>query len=154
MGFFSTELPKPPEQLGVSDIQARSVVIQFFPGFDGKTSITNWVVEAQVGGDTTWQEIYRVSAPDATSITVQNLTPFTQYRMRIKAVNIVGPSVASEPTRQFQTSQDSPNVPPGEVTLRAVNSTALRISWAVSTLHIHLLNILFILNSTLLYILY
>ncbi|XP_078319648.1 protein sidekick-like isoform X2 [Crassostrea virginica] len=124
------ELPKPPEQLGVSDIQARSVVIQFFPGFDGKTSITNWVVEAQVGGDTTWQEIYRVSAPDATSITVQNLTPFTQYRMRIKAVNIVGPSVASEPTRQFQTSQDSPNVPPGEVTLRAVNSTALRISWA------------------------
>lgn len=55
----------------------------------------------------------------------------------------MGPSVASEPTRQFQTSQDSPNVPPGEVTLRAVNSTALRISWAVSTLHIHLLNILF-----------
>lgn len=47
--FDSTELPKPPEQLGVSDVQARSVVIQFFPGFDGKTSITNWVVEAQVG---------------------------------------------------------------------------------------------------------
>lgn len=124
------ELPKPPEQLGVSDVQARSVVIQFFPGFDGKTSITNWVVEAQEGGSENWQEIYRVSAPDATSITVYNLTPFTQYKMRIIAVNIVGPSMPSEPTRQFQTSQDSPNFPPGEVTLRAVNSTALRISWA------------------------
>lgn len=129
--FDSTELPKPPEQLGVSDVQARSVVIQFFPGFDGKTSITNWVVEAQEGGSENWQEIYRVSAPDATSITVYNLTPFTQYKMRIIAVNIVGPSMPSEPTRQFQTSQDSPNFPPGEVTLRAVNSTALRISWAV-----------------------
>ncbi|XP_061168000.1 protein sidekick-2-like [Saccostrea echinata] len=124
------ELPKPPEQLGVSDIQARSVVIQFFPGFDGKTSITNWVVEAQVGSSETWKEIYRVSAPDATSITVQNLTPYTLYKMRIIAVNIVGPSLPSESTRQFQTSQDSPNVPPGEVTLRAVNATALRISWA------------------------
>jgi protein sidekick len=127
-----TERPKPPEQLGVSDIQPRSVVIQFFPGYDGKTSITNWVVEAQVGGDETWREIYRVSAPEATSITVYNLTPYTQYKMRIIAVNIVAPSVPSEPTRQFQTIQDSPNVPPGEVTLRAVNATALRISWAVS----------------------
>ncbi|XP_048761303.2 protein sidekick-2-like isoform X2 [Ostrea edulis] len=124
------ERPKPPEQLGVSDVQPRSVVIQFFPGYDGKTSITNWVVEAQVGSDENWREIYRVSAPEATSITVHNLSPYTQYRMRIIAVNIVAPSEPSEPTRQFQTSQDSPNVPPGEVTLRAVNATALRISWA------------------------
>jgi protein sidekick len=38
-------LPKPPTKLGVSNIQAFSVVLQFTPGFDGNSSITKWTIE-------------------------------------------------------------------------------------------------------------
>lgn len=38
-------LPKPPFGLAVSNIEAFSVVLQFTPGFDGNSTITQWVVE-------------------------------------------------------------------------------------------------------------
>ena len=47
--------------LGVSNIRANSVLLQFIPGFDGKTSITLWIVEAQeVEESTDYTEIYQV----------------------------------------------------------------------------------------------
>ena len=68
----------------------------------------------------------------ARSIQVDNLRPYTRYRLRIIAENIVGRSNASLPTRSFQTQQAAPGVPPGSVTVRALNATALRVSWTVS----------------------
>lgn len=44
----ATELPGPPTNLAVSNIGPRSVALQFKPGYDGKTSISRWQVEAQV----------------------------------------------------------------------------------------------------------
>lgn len=43
-----TELPGPPTNIAVTNIGPRSVVLQFKPGYDGKTSISRWLVEAQV----------------------------------------------------------------------------------------------------------
>ena len=63
---------------------------------------------------------------------MENLRPYTKYRLRIIAVNIVGRSNASLPSREFQTLQAAPGVPPGSVTVRALNATALRVSWTVS----------------------
>lgn len=74
----------------------------------------------------------QVSKPDARSLEVQNLKPYTYYRLRIIAENVKGRSNASEPTRQFQTLQDTPEAPPGNLTVRALNATALRVSWTVS----------------------
>lgn len=42
------ELPGAPTNLGISNIGPRSVTLQFRPGYDGKTSISRWQVEAQV----------------------------------------------------------------------------------------------------------
>lgn len=42
------ELPGPPTNLAVSNIGPRSVTLLFKPGYDGKTSISRWLVEAQV----------------------------------------------------------------------------------------------------------
>lgn len=44
-----TELPGPPTNLAISNIGPRSVTLQYKPGYDGKTSISRWQVEAQVG---------------------------------------------------------------------------------------------------------
>lgn len=42
------EMPGPPTNIAISNISPRSVTLQFKPGYDGKTSISRWLVEAQV----------------------------------------------------------------------------------------------------------
>ena len=59
---------------------------------------------------------------------------FPTYRLRIVAVNIAGQSGPSQPSLWFDTIQAPPASPPQEVTVRAVNETALRVRWTVSTL--------------------
>lgn len=46
--LFLAELPGPPTNMAISNIGPRSVTLQFKPGYDGKTSISRWQVEAQV----------------------------------------------------------------------------------------------------------
>ena len=46
--FVWTELAVPPTNMAISNIGPRSVTLQFKPGYDGKTSISRWQVEAQV----------------------------------------------------------------------------------------------------------
>ncbi|KAF8795300.1 Protein sidekick like protein [Argiope bruennichi] len=122
-------LPGPAKKLAVSNIGAFSVVLQFTPGFDGNTSIIRWVVEAQTRRNESWFKIYEVSDPEASNIHVQNLLPFTEYRLRLISVNVVGSSDPSEPSKFFQTIQAPPSHPPYNVTVRAVNAKALRVRW-------------------------
>ncbi|KAL1390239.1 hypothetical protein pipiens_012488 [Culex pipiens pipiens] len=122
-------LPNPPYQLALSNIEAFSVVIQFTPGFDGNSSITKWTVEGQTARNLTWFTVYEVHDPDAFTLTVTGLTPFTPYRLRIIAWNVVGPSEPSEPTKDFQTIQARPMHPPLNVTVRAMSATELRVRW-------------------------
>ncbi|XP_076674857.1 sidekick cell adhesion molecule isoform X2 [Andrena cerasifolii] len=122
-------LPEPPTKLALSNIDAFSVVLQFTPGFDGNSSITKWTVQAQTTRNTTWYNIYEVSDPDASTITVAGLTPFMQYKLRLIANNVVGASEPSEPTKEFQTIQAPPSHPPRNVTVRAMSATELRVRW-------------------------
>ncbi|XP_055842932.1 protein sidekick isoform X9 [Episyrphus balteatus] len=122
-------LPHAPTQLALSNIEAFSVVLQFTPGFDGNSSITKWKVEAQTARNNTWFTVYEVSDPDASTLTVTGLTPFTQYKLRLIATNVVGASEPSEPTKDFQTIQARPMHPPFNVTVRAMSATELRVRW-------------------------
>lgn len=125
-------LPEPPTKLALSNIDAFSVVLQFTPGFDGNSSIVKWTVQAQTKRNTTWYNIYEVSDPDASTITVGGLIPFMEYKLRLIANNVVGPSDPSEPTKEFQTIQAPPSHPPRNVTVRAMSATELRVRWIVS----------------------
>lgn len=125
-------LPEPPTKLALSNIDAFSVVLQFTPGFDGNSSIIKWTVQAQTTRNTTWYNIYEVSDPDASTITVGGLIPFMQYKLRLIANNVVGSSQPSEPTKEFQTIQAPPSHPPRNVTVRAMSATELRVRWIVS----------------------
>ena len=108
------------------------MLLQFFPGFDGKTSITLWIVMAKKETSDTYSHIYNASSPLAREIWVENLKPYTRYRLKLVARNVVGESAPSEPTSEFETLQAPPAVPPGDVTARAINATAVRIGWTVS----------------------
>ncbi|XP_076440901.1 protein sidekick-like isoform X2 [Babylonia areolata] len=123
------ELPSPPTSLELSSVGARKALLKFFPGFDGKTSITRWIVLAKTDTTDTYEEIYSISDPTAQEIWVNNLRPYTKYQLKIIAENIVGQSRPSDPTREFETLSAPPGAPPGNVTVRPMNATALRISW-------------------------
>ncbi|KAI4533947.1 hypothetical protein MG293_016966 [Ovis ammon polii] len=127
------ELPGAPTNLGISNIGPRSVTLQFKPGYDGKTSISRWLVEAQVGvvgeGDE-WQLIHQLpNEPDARSMEVPDLNPFTYYSFRMRQVNIVGTSPPSQPSRKIQTLQAPPDMAPANVTLRTASETSLWLRW-------------------------
>ncbi|KAL5276641.1 SDK2 family protein [Megaselia abdita] len=122
-------LPHPPTSLALSNIEPFSVVLQFTPGFDGNSSIIRWTVEAQTSRNVTWFTAYEVYDPDASTLTVTNLKPFTQYRLRLIATNVAGSSEPSEPTKEFQTIQARPMHAPFNVTVRAMSATELRVRW-------------------------
>ncbi|XP_078728944.1 protein sidekick-2 [Lampetra fluviatilis] len=127
------ELPGAPTNLAISNIGPRSAMLQFRAGYDGKTSISKWSVEAQVGvvGDSEeWLRLYELdNEPDARSLEIPNLTPFTHYRFRMKQTNIVGSSPASLPSRTMQTLQSPPDLAPANLTVRTASETSLWLRW-------------------------
>ncbi|XP_070138921.1 protein sidekick isoform X6 [Drosophila bipectinata] len=122
-------LPHAPTNLALSNIEAFSVVLQFTPGFDGNSSITKWKVEGQTARNMTWFTICEINDPDAETLTVTGLMPFTQYRLRLSATNVVGSSRPSDATKDFQTIQARPKHAPFNVTVRAMSAQQLRVRW-------------------------
>uniref|UniRef100_A0A2I3HQ10 Fibronectin type-III domain-containing protein n=1 Tax=Nomascus leucogenys TaxID=61853 RepID=A0A2I3HQ10_NOMLE len=129
----SLDLPGAPSNLVISNISPRSATLQFRPGYDGKTSISRWIVEGQVGAigdEEEWVTLYEEeNEPDAQTLEIPNLTPYTHYRFRMKQVNIVGPSPYSQSSRVIQTLQAPPDVAPTSVTVRTASETSLRLRW-------------------------
>ncbi|XP_048847436.1 protein sidekick-1-like [Brienomyrus brachyistius] len=124
------ELPGPPSNLIISKISPRSATLKFHAGDDGKTSISKWIVEGQVGEDEDWRVLYeKENEPDAQMLEVPDLTPFTYYRFRMRQVNIVGASLASHPSRVIQTLQAPPDMAPSSVTVRTASETSLWLRW-------------------------
>ncbi|XP_036422629.1 protein sidekick-1 isoform X2 [Colossoma macropomum] len=127
------ELPGPPSNLVISKISPRSATLKFRAGDDGKTSISKWIVEGQVGNtgeEDEWKVLYeKENDPEAQVLEVPNLTPFTHYRFRMRQVNIVGSSTASEPSRVIQTLQAPPDMAPGSVTVRTASETSVWLRW-------------------------
>ncbi|XP_024084969.1 protein sidekick [Cimex lectularius] len=122
-------LPSPPTKLAVTNIEPFSVVLQFTPGFDGNSSITKWIIEAKTARNSSWFAMREFCQPEGNTVTVDGLTPFTVYMLRMIASNVVGNSEPSLPTKEFQTIQAPPAHPPRNVTVRAMSATELRVRW-------------------------
>ncbi|XP_028450243.1 protein sidekick-1 isoform X1 [Perca flavescens] len=128
------ELPGAPSNLVISNISPRTATLRFRPGPDGKTAISRWIVEGQVvkldGKDEDWRVVYqKENQPDADALEIPDLTPFTQYRFRMRQVNIVGVSALSAPSRIIQTLQAAPDTHPSNLTLLSATQTSLRFKW-------------------------
>ncbi|ELK28983.1 Protein sidekick-1 [Myotis davidii] len=127
------ELPGAPSNLVISNISPRSATLQFRPGYDGKTAISRWLVEGQVGAigdEEEWVSLYEEeNEPDAQTLEIPNLTPYTHYRFRMRQENVVGASPFSQSSRVIQTLQAPPDVAPSSVTVRTASETSLRLRW-------------------------
>uniref|UniRef100_A0A3Q2YF35 Sidekick cell adhesion molecule 1 n=1 Tax=Hippocampus comes TaxID=109280 RepID=A0A3Q2YF35_HIPCM len=128
------ELPGAPSNLVISNISPRTVTLRFRPGPDGKTAISRWLVEGQVGAgdgaEDAWRLVYQLdNQAGADSLEIPNLTPFTQYRFRMQQVNIVGSSPPSSPSRLIQTLQAAPDTHPSNLTVLSPTQTGLCFRW-------------------------
>ncbi|XP_043945033.1 protein sidekick-1 [Protopterus annectens] len=127
------ELPGAPFNLIISNISPRSATLQFRPGYDGKTSISKWIVEGQVGTigeEEEWIHLFEVeNEPDVKVLEIPNLTPYTHYRFRMRQGNVVGIGPVSQPSRVIQTLQAPPDIAPASVTVRTASETSLWIRW-------------------------
>uniref|UniRef100_A0A8D3BIJ4 Sidekick cell adhesion molecule 1a n=1 Tax=Scophthalmus maximus TaxID=52904 RepID=A0A8D3BIJ4_SCOMX len=126
------ELPGAPSNLVISNISPRTATLRFRPGADGKTAISRWLVEGQVRGgeEEAWRGVYQKdNQPDADTLEIPDLAPFTQYRFRIRQVNIVGSSPMSAPSRLIQTLQAAPDTHPSNLTLLSATQTSLCFTW-------------------------
>ncbi|KAM7419591.1 hypothetical protein PAMA_016613 [Pampus argenteus] len=84
-----TELPGAPSNLVISNISPRTATLKFRPGPDGKTAISRWIVEGQIVKEDRKEEAWRVvyqkdNQPDADTLEIPDLSPFTQYRFRMQ----------------------------------------------------------------------
>uniref|UniRef100_A0A8C6LUS6 Sidekick cell adhesion molecule 1 n=1 Tax=Nothobranchius furzeri TaxID=105023 RepID=A0A8C6LUS6_NOTFU len=125
------ELPGAPSNLVISNISPRAATLRFRPGSDGKTAISRWIVEGQDGGkEEPWRVVYQKdNQPNADTLEIPNLTPFTQYRFRMQQVNIVGASPMSATSRLIQTLQAAPDTHPSNLNLVSATQTSLCFSW-------------------------
>ncbi|KAI4832501.1 hypothetical protein KUCAC02_015465, partial [Chaenocephalus aceratus] len=128
------ELPGSPSHLVISNISPRTATLRFRPGSDGKTGISQWIVEGQVVKDDRKEDIWTVvyqkdNQPDADSVEIPDLSPFTKYRFRMRQANIVGSSNISAPSRLIQTLQDAPDSHPSNLTLLSATQTSLCFNW-------------------------
>jgi titin len=104
--------PNPPTNLTTTPAD-RSAIIEFTPGDNGGSPITNY--EYTLNDGTTWTPL---TPPDTTTpITIPGLTNGTPTTIRLRATNTQGPSPASQPTTT------TPTGPPG---------TPTNITWSIS----------------------
>ncbi|XP_030874579.1 protein sidekick-1 [Leptonychotes weddellii] len=83
-----------------------------------------------IGDEEEWVSLYEEeNEPDAQTLEIPNLTPYTHYRFRMRQVNIVGTSPFSQSSRVIQTLQAPPDVAPTSITVRTASETSLRLRW-------------------------
>uniref|UniRef100_A0A4W2C8V6 Uncharacterized protein n=1 Tax=Bos indicus x Bos taurus TaxID=30522 RepID=A0A4W2C8V6_BOBOX len=127
------ELPGAPSNLVISNISPRSATLQFRPGYDGKTAISRWIVQGQVGAigdEEEWVTLCEEeNEPDAQMLEIPDLTPYTHYRFRMRQANVVGAGPFSQSSRVIQTLQAPPDVAPTSITVRTASETSLRLRW-------------------------
>lgn len=128
-------------------------------GAGGAVHPTAFLQVGQNGEAEEWGLVHQLAnEPDARSMEVPNLNPYTYYRQvaravpsflgdqttlvpvvtllsplsfRMRQVNIVGTSPPSLPSRRIQTLQAPPDVAPANVTLRTASETSLWLRWMV-----------------------
>ncbi|CAF3577626.1 unnamed protein product, partial [Rotaria sp. Silwood2] len=108
---YPLEMPSPPTNLEIISIDKRSAVIQYSPGYTGKTNI-----------------LYSFHI-EQSKLILRDLYSNRLYRIRMSAVNINGISNTCVPTEFFRTKPDVPSSVPQILLAQAINSSSIRVWW-------------------------
>uniref|UniRef100_A0A8D3DLU9 Neural cell adhesion molecule L1 n=1 Tax=Scophthalmus maximus TaxID=52904 RepID=A0A8D3DLU9_SCOMX len=120
--------PSPPTDLELSDPYERSVRLSWVPGDSNHNPITG---EMQYDDDDwlpgKWRNLS--TYPGNLNSVILHLQPFTYYEFRVIAINEIGQSRPSRPSKRFQTSGAPPDVIPKNVKGVGTWRNNMEISW-------------------------
>ncbi|XP_061146772.1 neurofascin homolog (chicken) a isoform X4 [Syngnathus typhle] len=123
------DLPDPPMDLELSDPAARSVRLTWIPGNDHRSPVTEFLVQfvEDRWEPGRWQDL--ATYPGDLNSVILQLAPFVNYQFRVIAINQVGPSAASRPSPQYQTSSAAPDVIPRGLRGWGSQKDNMEITW-------------------------
>uniref|UniRef100_A0A3B1JG88 Neuronal cell adhesion molecule n=1 Tax=Astyanax mexicanus TaxID=7994 RepID=A0A3B1JG88_ASTMX len=123
------EKPDAPRDLELTDPGARSVQLTWIPGDEHNSPIKKFLIqyEDSLHDKDTWHNLTEV--PGSKTTAHLKLSPYVHYSFRVLAVNEIGHSLPSQPSRQYKTNPAAPDENPSEVKGMGTEHTNLVISW-------------------------
>lgn len=123
------ERPDPPRDLELTDQREQSVQLTWIPGDEHNSPTQLFLIqyEDSLHEPRVW---YNLTEAPGTSTTAQlDLSPYVYYSFRVLALNDVGMSEPSTPSRQYRTNPSQPDENPSDVEVAGTEPNNLVISW-------------------------
>ncbi|XP_016332219.1 neural cell adhesion molecule L1-like protein isoform X3 [Sinocyclocheilus anshuiensis] len=123
------DVPDPPEDVILSEHNGRSVKLQWIPGDDHNSSITEFVIEFEESQHEpgSWKEMMRV--PGNHHFALLNLHGHVDYRFRVSATNEVGRGRPSQATERYKTPASAPDKNPENIKIEGHLPHEMDINW-------------------------
>ncbi|XP_059361119.1 neuronal cell adhesion molecule-like isoform X8 [Carassius carassius] len=123
------EQPDPPTDLELTDQREHSVRLTWTPGYENNSPIQLFLIqyEDSLHKPGVWVNMTEVSGT-RTTVNLE-LSPYVYYSFRVLALNEVGLSQPSAPSRQYRTSPAQPDVNPSDVEVIGTSPDSLTITW-------------------------
>uniref|UniRef100_UPI003590201E contactin-3-like n=1 Tax=Myxine glutinosa TaxID=7769 RepID=UPI003590201E len=107
--------PEPPTDLQIHDVTDATAVLSWVPGHDNHSPITQFLAQARASLFLDWTEQKTDPSPivgEMDMAMVVGLTPWTDYEFRLIAINALGHSKSSPPSRRTRTLSAAPKIYP------------------------------------------
>uniref|UniRef100_A0A3Q1B4Z0 Neural cell adhesion molecule L1 n=1 Tax=Amphiprion ocellaris TaxID=80972 RepID=A0A3Q1B4Z0_AMPOC len=127
------EKPDSPADLELTDQTERTVQLTWTPGDEHNSPTQKFLIQYEdlLHEPGVWINLTEVAG---TSTTAQlNLSPYVYYSFRVRALNNVGYSEPSQPSRQYRTNPAAPDENPSDVHGVGLEPGNLVISWTPLT---------------------
>uniref|UniRef100_A0A8C2F010 Neural cell adhesion molecule L1 n=1 Tax=Cyprinus carpio TaxID=7962 RepID=A0A8C2F010_CYPCA len=125
------EQPDPPRDLELTDQREHSVRLTWTPGDENNSPIQLFLIqyEDSLHEPGVWVNMTEVSGTSTTAHL--ELSPYVYYSFRVLALNEVGLSEPSAPSRQYRTNPAQPEVNPSDVEVIGTSPDSVTITWRV-----------------------
>uniref|UniRef100_A0A667WM28 Neuronal cell adhesion molecule n=1 Tax=Myripristis murdjan TaxID=586833 RepID=A0A667WM28_9TELE len=126
---FPSERPDPPTDLELTDPRERSVQLTWTPGDEHNSPIQKFLIqyEDSLHFRGVWHNLTEV--PGTKTTARLKLSPYVHYTFRVLAINAVGISHPSFPSRMYKTNPAAPDENPAGVQGFGTASDNLVITW-------------------------
>uniref|UniRef100_A0A673MR30 Down syndrome cell adhesion molecule homolog n=1 Tax=Sinocyclocheilus rhinocerous TaxID=307959 RepID=A0A673MR30_9TELE len=134
-GILQLTVQEPPK-VEIREVKERTIALRWTMGFDGNSPITGYDIECKNKTET-WERARRTRdvSPTLYQATIIELHPSSTYNIRMFAKNHIGDS---EPSNELTVTTDEadPEGPPQDVTLEAITSQSIKVTWKAPLKHL------------------
>ncbi|KAM4555886.1 uncharacterized protein PAE49_014808 [Odontesthes bonariensis] len=118
-----------PLKVETKEVTDRTVTVGWTPAFDGGRPVTDYIILLK-NKQESWDSAIRteMSKPQLTQVTLVDLRPAMIYNIQMFSVNSVGNSEGSN-VLTLTTKEAAPDGPPLDMTLEALSSRSIRVTW-------------------------